>query len=135
MNTDQPGVPAAISKAVAEVENHYYQPNGGFGNQDNKEDQYNNITMVDGLAAAGVDVYTSLNNKADYKAPVQRLLDQKDVDADSNSMLLQQATYTLEQAKFTKDGGQGWIFNFEQNPTFRPRELAKLNQAATAQNK
>ncbi|WP_367334221.1 DUF5776 domain-containing protein [Lentilactobacillus sp.] len=133
MNTDQPGVPAAISKAVAEVESHYYQPNGGFGNQDNKEDQYNNITMVDGLAAAGVDVYTSLNNKADYKAPVQRLLDQKDIDADSNSMLLQQATYTLEQAKFTKDGGQGWIFNFEQNPTFRPRELAKLNQTATAQ--
>lgn len=131
MNMDQPGVPAAIQKAVSVIGNDYYQQNGGFGNQTNKEDQYNNITMVNALAAAGVDVYTSLNGKYDYQAPVQRLLDQKDISADSNSMLLQQATYTLEQAKFTKDGGQGWIFNFGENPTFRARELAKLNAAAT----
>lgn len=130
MNMDQPGVPAAIQKAVSVIENDYYQQNGGFGNQSNKEDQYNNVTMVNALAVAGVDVYTSLNGKSDYQAPVQRLLDQKDISADSNSMLLQQATYTLEQAKFTKDGGQGWIFNFAQNPTFRARELAKLNAAA-----
>ncbi|WP_318530567.1 DUF5776 domain-containing protein [Lentilactobacillus parakefiri] len=58
-------------------------------------------------------------------------MDQKDISADSNSMLLQQATFTLEQAKFTKDGGQGWLFNFAQNPTFRARELAKINTAAT----
>ncbi|MGF2384877.1 DUF5776 domain-containing protein [Lentilactobacillus otakiensis] len=130
MNMNQPGVPAAIQKAVTVVENNYYQQNGGFGNKTNQEDQYNNITMVDALAAAGVDVYTSLNGKSGYVAPVQRLLDQKDISADSNSMLLQQATYTLEQARFTKDGGQGWIFNFAKNPTFRPRELAQLNAAA-----
>lgn len=88
MNMDQPGVPAAIQKAVSVIENDYYQQNGGFGNQTNKEDQYNNITMVNALAAAGVDVYTSLNGKSDYQAPVQRLLDQKDISADSNSMLL-----------------------------------------------
>lgn len=135
MNMGQPGVPAAIQKAVTEVENHYYLKDGGFGTSDaaNKEDQYNNITMTNGLAAAGVDVYTSLNGQSGYTAPVQRLLDQKDVSSDSNSMLLQQATYTLEQAKFTKDGGQGWIFSFAQNPTFRARELAKLNTAAAAQ--
>ena len=135
MNMRQPGVPAAIQKAVTEVENNYYLKDGGFGTSDaaNKEDQYNNITMTNGLAAAGVDVYTSLNGKSDYKAPVQRLLDQKDVSSDSNSMLLQQATYTLQQAKFTKDGGQGWIFSFAQNPTFRARELAQLNAAAATQ--
>lgn len=130
MNMNQPGVPAAIQKAVTVVENNYYQQNGGFGNQTNKEDQYNNITMVNALATAGVDVYTSLNGKSDYVAPVQRLLDQKDITTDSNSMLLQQATYTLEQARFTKDGGQGWIFDFAKNPTFRARELAQLNAAA-----
>ncbi|GAD16946.1 DUF5776 domain-containing protein [Lentilactobacillus otakiensis] len=130
MNMNQPGVPAAIQKAVTVVENNYYQQNGGFGNKTNQEDQYNNITMVNALAAAGVDVYTSLNGKPGYVAPVQRLLDQKDISADSNSMLLQQATYTLEQARFTKDGGQGWIFDFAKNPTFRPRELAQLNAAA-----
>lgn len=134
MNENLPGVKTAISEAVTGITNTYYQKNGGFSNdsQNINDDEYNDITMVNGLAAAGVDVYSPLNGEADYKSPVQNLLDQNVTSPDGFYMLIQQGTYTLQQAKFTHDGGKGSIFAFDQNAAAKPGTLASFKAAATA---
>lgn len=139
MNTDQPGVSASIQKAVSKVIANLYLPDGGFGNSDQSyedDDSSDNAIMTGGLAATGVDVYLPLNQSSEksvkYTSPVQRLLDQKVEATDPQNLTFEQAIYNLEQARFTHDGGKGSIFAFDQNPTFKPRELAKLNSAAAA---
>ncbi|GHP13852.1 hypothetical protein YK48G_12770 [Lentilactobacillus fungorum] len=134
MNPNQPGASTAMQKAITGVIDNFYQKNGGFADKSGTfgaENAYNDATMTDALAAAGVDVYSPLNDQADYKSPVQRLLDQNVTAANQSAMLIQQATYTFEQARFTKDGGQGSIFSYAQNQPFKPGELARLNTAAT----
>ncbi|WP_461244938.1 DUF5776 domain-containing protein [Secundilactobacillus muriivasis] len=131
MNTDQPNVKDTISNAISAIEKTLYQKNGGFSDSSETETNYNDVTLTNALAAAGTNVYSALNNQTDYVSPIQRLLDQKVSSTPSDSFLLYEGTSALQQAKFTKDGGIGSIFAFNQNAALKPGELASLNTAAT----
>lgn len=137
MNTNQPGVADALNTAVKAVSNHLYQENGGFADSSNTmfgaENAYNDVTMTNALASAGVNVYVPLKEKTDYVAPVQRALDQhpvSPVSAGNSAMLIQQATWTFEQARFTRNGGKGSIFAFNQADAAKPGEIVSIKAAA-----
>lgn len=128
MNTNQPGAAVALNAAVKAVSNHLYQKNGGFA--DGAENVYDDVTMTNALASAGVNVYVPLKEKTDYVAPVQRVLDQHPVSAGNPAMLIQQATWTFEQARFTRNGGKGSIFAFNQADAAKPGEIVSIKAAA-----
>ena len=134
MNRNQPGAADALNTAVKAVSNHFYQKNGGFADSSNRlfgaENVYNDVTMTNALASAGVNVYAPLKDKTDYVAPVQRVLDQHPVSAGNSAMLIQQATWALEQARFTRNGGKGSIFAFNQTDAAKPGEIASIKAAA-----
>ncbi|MPW15207.1 DUF5776 domain-containing protein [Lactobacillus helveticus] len=134
MNTNQPGVADALNTAVKAVSNHLYQENGGFADSRNTmfgaENAYDDVTMTNALASAGVNVYVPLKGKTDYVAPVQRVLDQHPVSAGNSAMLIQQATWTFEQARFTRNGGKGSIFAFNQTDAAKPGEIVSIKAAA-----
>lgn len=137
MNTNQPGAADALNTAVKAVSNHLYQENGGFADSSNTmfgaENAYNDVTMTNALASAGVNVYVPLKEKTDYVAPVQRALDQhpvSPVSAGNSAMLIQQATWTFEQARFTRNGGKGSIFAFNQADAAKPGEIVSIKAAA-----
>lgn len=137
MNTNQPGAADALNTAVKAVSNHLYQENGGFADSSNTmfgaENAYDDVTMTNALASAGVNVYVPLKEKTDYVAPVQRALDQhpvSPVSAGNSAMLIQQATWTFEQARFTRNGGKGSIFAFNQTDAAKPGEIVSIKAAA-----
>ncbi|NRO04578.1 DUF5776 domain-containing protein [Lactobacillus helveticus] len=134
MNTNQPGVADALNTAVKAVSNHFYQKNGGFADSSNTmygaENAYNDVTMTNALASAGVNVYVPLKGKTDYIAPVQRALDQHLVSAGNRAMLIQQATWAFEQARFTRNGGKGSIFAFNQTDAAKHGEIVNIKDAA-----
>lgn len=133
MNTNQPGAADALNTAVKAVSNHLYQENGGFAGSNTMfgaENAYDDVTMTNALASAGVNVYVPLKEKTDYVAPVQRVLDQHPVSAGNSAMLIQQATWTFEQARFTRNGGKGSIFAFNQTDAAKPGEIASIKAAA-----
>lgn len=130
MNTNQPGAADALNTAVKAVSNHLYQENGGFADSSNAENAYDDVTMTNALASAGVNVYVPLKEKTGYVAPVQRALDQHPVSAGNSAMLIQQATWTFEQARFTRNGGKGSIFAFNQADAAKPGEIASIKAAA-----
>lgn len=134
MNTNQPGVADALNTAVKAVSNHFYQKNGGFADSSNTmygaENAYNDVTMTNALASAGVNVYVPLKGKTDYIAPVQRALDQHLVSAGNRAMLIQQATWAFEQARFTRKGGKGSIFAFNQTDAAKHGEIVNIKDAA-----
>lgn len=134
MNTSQPGAIDALNTAIKAVNNRFYQKNGGFADSSNTmfgaENIYNDITMTNALASAGVDVYAPLIAKTGYVAPIQRVLDQHPVSAGSSAMLIQQATWTFEQARFSKSGGEGSIFAFSETNAANVGEIACLRAAA-----
>lgn len=137
MNNNDPTAHSAVEKAITAIENDLYQKNGGFMSDSNPsgpetESAVENVTLTNALVIAGVDVYSPLNGQADYTSPIQRLLDQKVTSTPSDTFLLYEGTSALQQAKFTKDGGKGSIFAFDQNAAFKPGELASLNAAADA---
>ncbi|ALJ24220.1 hypothetical protein AO203_10930 [Lactobacillus gallinarum] len=144
MNTNQPGAADALNTAVKAVSNHFYQKNGGFADSSNTmfgaENAYNDVTMTNALASAGVNVYAPLKDKTDYVAPVQRVLDQHPVSAGNSAMLIQQATWAFEQARFTKNGftkngGKGSIFAFNQTDAAKPGEIVNIKDAAIAKKR
>ncbi|MEN2380937.1 DUF5776 domain-containing protein [Lactobacillus helveticus] len=134
MNTNQPGAADALNTAVKAVSNHFYQENGGFADSSNTmygaENVYNDVTMTNALASAGVNVYVPLKEKTDYIAPVQRVLDQHPVSAGNRAMLIQQATLAFEQARFTRNGGKGSIFAFNQTDAAKYGEIVSIKAAA-----
>nr|WP_202452199.1 DUF5776 domain-containing protein [Lactobacillus helveticus] len=134
MNTNQPGAADALNTAVKAVSNHFYQENGGFADSSNTmygaENVYNDVTMTNALASAGVNVYVPLKEKTDYIAPVQRVLDQHPVSAGNSAMLIQQATLAFEQARFTRNGGKGSIFAFNQTDAAKYGEIVSIKAAA-----
>lgn len=134
MNTSQPGAIDALNTAIKAVNNRFYQKNGGFADSSNTmfgaENIYNDITMTNALASAGVDVYAPLIAKTGHVAPIQRVLDQHPVFAGSSAMLIQQATWTFEQARFNKNGGKGSIFAFNETNAANAGEIARLRAAA-----
>lgn len=136
MNTNQPGAADALNTAVKAVSNHLYQENGGFAGSNTMfgaENAYDDVTMTNALASAGVNVYVPLKEKTDYVAPVQRALDQhpvSPVSAGNSAMLIQQATWTFEQARFTRNGGKGSIFAFNQTDAAKPGEIASIKASA-----
>jgi len=133
MNTNQPGAADALNTAVKAVSNHLYQKNGGFADSNTMfgaENAYDDVTMTNALASAGVNVYVPLKGKTDYVAPVQRVLDQHPVSAGNSAMLIQQATWTFEQARFTRNGGKGSIFAFNQADAAKPGEIVSIKAAA-----
>lgn len=134
MNTNQPGTADALNTAVKAVSNHFYQKNGGFADSSNTmygaENAYNDVTMTNALASAGVNVYVPLKGKTDYIAPVQRALDQHLVSAGNRAMLIQQATWAFEQARFTRKGGKGSIFAFNQTDAAKHGEIVNIKDAA-----
>lgn len=136
MNTNQPGAADALNTAVKAVSNHLYQENGGFAGSNTMfgaENAYDDVTMTNALASAGVNVYVPLKEKTDYVAPVQRALDQhpvSPVSAGNSAMLIQQATWTFEQARFTRNGGKGSIFAFNQTDAAKPGEIVSIKAAA-----
>nr|WP_217348208.1 DUF5776 domain-containing protein [Lactobacillus helveticus] len=135
MNTNQPGVADALNTAVKAVSNHFYQKNGGFAEMHGAENAYNDVTMTNALASAGVNVYAPLKDKTDYVAPVQRVLDQHLFSAGNSAMLIQQATLALEQARFTSKGGKGSIFAFNQTDAAKPGEIVNIKDAAIAKKR
>jgi len=133
MNTNQPGAADALNTAVKAVSNYLYQKNGGFADSNTMfgaENAYDDVTMTNALASAGVNVYVPLKGKTDYVAPVQRVLDQHPVSAGNSAMLIQQATWTFEQARFTRNGGKGSIFAFNQADAAKPGEIVSIKAAA-----
>ncbi|WP_367376148.1 DUF5776 domain-containing protein [Lentilactobacillus kefiri] len=134
MNTNQPGAADALNTAVKAVSNHFYQGNGGFADSSNTmfgaENVYDDVTMTNALASAGVNVYVPLKGKTDYVAPVQRVLDQHPVSAGNSAMLIQQATWAFEQARFTRNGGKGSIFAFNQTDAAKYGEIVSIKAAA-----
>jgi len=133
MNTNQPGAADALNTAVKAVSNYLYQKNGGFADSNTMfgaENAYDDVTMTNALASAGVNVYVPLKEKTDYVAPVQRVLDQHPVSAGNSAMLIQQATWTFEQARFTRNGGKGSIFAFNQADAAKPGEIVSIKAAA-----
>ena len=130
MNTNQPGAADALNTAVKAVSNHFYQENGGFADSSNAENAYDDVTMTNALASAGVNVYVPLKGKTDYVAPVQRVLDQHPVSAGNSAMLIQQATWAFEQARFTRNGGKGSIFAFNQTDAAKYGEIVSIKAAA-----
>ena len=134
MNTNQPGAADALNTAVKAVSNHLYQENGGFADSSNTmfgaENAYDDVTMTNALASAGVNVYVPLKGKTDYVAPVQRVLDQHPVSAGNSAMLIQQATWAFEQARFTRNGGKGSIFAFNQTDAAKYGEIVSIKAAA-----
>ena len=134
MNTSQPGAIDALNTAIKAVNNLFYQKNGGFADSSNTmfgaENIYNDITMTNALASAGVNVYAPLIAKTGYVAPIQRVLDQHPVSAGNSAMLIQQATLTFEQARFSKNGGKGSIFAFSETNAANAEEIARLRAAA-----
>ena len=133
MNTNQPGAADALNTAVKAVSNHLYQENGGFAGGNTMfgaENAYDDVTMTNALASASVNVYVPLKGKTDYVAPVQRVLDQHPVSAGNSAMLIQQATWTFEQARFTRNGGKGSIFAFNQTDAAKPGEIVSIKAAA-----
>nr|WP_279593619.1 DUF5776 domain-containing protein [Lactobacillus kefiranofaciens] len=134
MNTNQPGAADALNTAVKAVSNHFYQENGGFADSSNTmfgaENVYDDVTMTNALASAGVNVYVPLKGKTDYVAPVQRVLDQHPVSAGNSAMLIQQATWAFEQARFTRNGGKGSIFAFNQTDAAKYGEIVSIKAAA-----
>lgn len=135
MNTNQPGAAAALNTAVKAVSNHFYQKNGGFAEMHGAENAYNDVTMTNALASAGVNVYAPLEDKTDYVAPVQRVLDQHLFSAGNSAMLIQQATLAFEQARFTRNGGKGSIFAFNQTDAAKPGEIVNIKDAAIAKKR
>lgn len=130
MNTNQPGAADALNTAVKAVSNSLYQENGGFADSSNAENAYDDVTMTNALASAGVNVYVPLKGKTDYVAPVQRVLDQHPVSAGNSAMLIQQATWAFEQARFTRNGGKGSIFAFNQTDAAKYGEIVSIKAAA-----
>lgn len=139
MNTNQPGTADALNTAVKAVRNHFYQKNGGFADSSNTmygaENAYNDVTMTNALASAGVNVYAPLNDKTDYVAPVQRVLDQHLFSAGNSAMLIQQATLAFAQARFTRNGGKGSIFAFNQTDAAKLGEIVNIKDAAIAKKR
>ena len=134
MNANQPGATDALTSAIKAVSNSLYQKDGGFADSSNKmfgaENVYNDITMTNALASAGVNVYSPLIAKTGDAAPVQRVLDQHPVSAGNSAMLVQQATWTFEQARFSKNGGKGSIFAFNETNATNAGEIARMRAAA-----